>query len=99
MRHSPAKFVSLLKLKLLYFTAPSYNIGFLGDADFQFTILPLWDWLEGVFLFLDHESNYENADTMFRLRRVLLFAVHPQRVFYEPRGSATLTREDKITLA
>jgi hypothetical protein len=71
----------------------------LRDATFKFTILPLWDWLEGVFLFLDYESNYENADTMFRLRRVLLFAVHPQRVFYEPRGSATLTRQDKITLA
>lgn len=91
MRLSLARIWSLLKPKL--------QQRILGNANLQFTVLPLWGWLKDVFLFLDHEVNYNNADPRFKLRRVLLFAVHPQRLFYEPRNSATTARQDRITSA
>ena len=65
----------------------------------KYTILPLWGWLEGVFLALAHESNYSNADPNHQFRRALLFATHPQRLFYEPLGSQISRRQDNIISA
>ena len=87
-----AKVVILLRLQVT-------TSGFLGMPTSNSSFCAFGIGSKAYFFSLDHESNYENANTMFRLRRVLLFAVHPQRIFYEPRGSATLTRQDKITLA
>jgi hypothetical protein len=62
------------------------------------TILPLWGALSDVFLFLVHESNFGNQDKIYRFRRVLLFACHPQRLYYEPVGSALAQLQDSISL-
>lgn len=62
------------------------------------TILPLWGALSHVFLFLVHESNFGNQDKSYRFRRVLLFACHPQRLYYEPIGSDLAQLQDSISL-
>lgn len=61
------------------------------------TILPLWGALCDVFLFLVHESNFSNPDETYRFRRVVLFACHPQRLYYEPAGSDLARLQDSIT--
>ncbi|KAK5452775.1 hypothetical protein LTS15_006923 [Exophiala xenobiotica] len=61
------------------------------------TILPLWGALSDVFLFLVHESNFSNQDETYRYRRAILFACHPQRLFYEPVGSDIARLQDSIT--
>lgn len=58
------------------------------------SLLPLWGPYSGVFLVLLYESNFSNADKDFMFRRVLLFATHPQRLFYEPPGSTITVRQD-----
>jgi hypothetical protein len=62
------------------------------------TILPLWGALSDVFLFLVHKSNFGNQDKIYRSWRVLLFACHPQRLYYEPVGSALAQLQDSISL-
>lgn len=54
--------------------------------------------LSDIFLFLVHESNFDNQDKVYRLGRVLLFACHPQRLYYEPVGSALVQLQDSISL-
>ena len=53
----------------------------MGDPDYKLTILPLWDPLDGYYIAIDHKINYKNADKEFIVRRILLFAAHPQRLF------------------
>ena len=57
-------------------------------------ILPLWGPINEILLFLVHENNFNNADKAFLYRKVLLFATHPQRMFYESRGSSIAIRQD-----
>ena len=59
------------------------------------TILPLWDRFNGIFLVLIHESNFENADERYKYRRVIIFAAHPHRMFYEQIGSLVAVRQDQ----
>ncbi|KAL9124179.1 MAG: hypothetical protein Q9217_006469 [Psora testacea] len=59
------------------------------------TILPLWDRFNGIFLVLIHESNFDNADERYEYRRVILFAAHPHRMFYEQIGSLVAVRQDQ----
>ncbi|PSN62689.1 hypothetical protein BS50DRAFT_591954 [Corynespora cassiicola Philippines] len=63
------------------------------------TILPLWGAFAGIFLVLVHESNFANAEDDHLYRKVLLLATHPQRMFYEARGSDTARRQDLILQA
>ena len=70
----------------------------MSNPNYDLTLLPLWDTLEGNFIALDHEKNYKNADERFRVRRVLVFATHPQRLFYEPVASELSKRQDVNTL-
>jgi hypothetical protein len=71
---------------------------FMSNSNYDFTLLPLWDTLGGHFIALDHGKNYQNTDERFRMRRILDFAAHPQRLFYEPVGSELSKRQDVITL-
>ena len=57
-------------------------------------ILPLWDRFSGILLILVNESNFNNAEKAFIYRRVMLFAKHPQYVFYKQRGSSVAVRQD-----
>lgn len=70
----------------------------MGNPKRNITVLPLWDKFEDHFIALDHEENYTNNDTSFTLRRILLFAAHPQRLFYEPLRSKTATEQDMVTI-
>lgn len=88
-----------LEAKVIIIYGSKLQQRILGNANLLSTVLPLWGWLKDVSLLLDHEVNYKNADPRFKLGRVLLFAVHPQRLFYEPRNSATTARQDQITPA
>ncbi|KAL8718671.1 MAG: hypothetical protein Q9225_004224 [Loekoesia sp. 1 TL-2023] len=58
------------------------------------TILPLWGWLNGISLVLVYENNFDNQDEKYKYRRVILFATHPQHMFYEQRGSPVAIRQD-----
>lgn len=49
---------------------------------FDFEVLPLWGKYKGVSIVLDHESNYRNAEPGHKYRRIIVFAVHPQRFFF-----------------
>jgi hypothetical protein len=51
---------------------------------------------EGILLFLAHESNYGNANHQYSFRRAILFASHPQRLFYTPRGAPEAIYQDRI---
>jgi hypothetical protein len=64
----------------------------------KITPLPLWGALSGIFLFLVEESNFRNEDKKYRFRRVLMFACHPQRLYYEKEGSALAQQQDTIAL-
>lgn len=65
-------------------------------ATMDYTVLPLWGELDGVFLFLVHESNFRNRDPRYKFRRVLLFASHPQHIFYQQAGIRITVQQDKI---
>ncbi|KAL8896174.1 MAG: hypothetical protein Q9192_003224, partial [Flavoplaca navasiana] len=56
--------------------------------------LPLWGRFSEILLVLVHESNFDNAEKAFLYRKVMLFATHPQRMFYEPKGSSVAIRQD-----
>ena len=49
----------------------------------KMTGIPLWGPFEGVFIFLLHEENLQNRDSNYIFRKVLLFAAHPQKMFYQ----------------
>ncbi|KAL9037621.1 MAG: hypothetical protein Q9180_003614 [Flavoplaca navasiana] len=57
-------------------------------------ILPLWGRFSEILLVLVHGSNFNNAEKAFLYRKVMLFATHPQRMFYEPKGSSVAVRQD-----
>jgi hypothetical protein len=60
----------------------------------QSTILPLWGLFEKIFLVLIHKSNFGNKVEEYRFRKILMFATHPQRLFYEPHGSQVALQQD-----
>lgn len=64
----------------------------------KLTTLPLWGEFDGQFIVLDHEKNYRNADKHFIPRRILIFAAHPQHLFYKPRQDKILQKQDIITV-
>ena len=71
----------------------------LNNQHRQFVALPLWDWLDGIVLIAESESGFDNQVQGEVFRRVLLFARHPQRLFYEKEGSSILIDQDRITKA
>ncbi|KAI9714534.1 MAG: hypothetical protein M1820_000495 [Bogoriella megaspora] len=71
----------------------------LAKAADEYSLLPLWGQFTGINLVLAHESNYKNADPKYRFRRAILFASHPQHLFYQKLGSDVLRAQDKILLA
>ncbi|MCJ1360291.1 MAG: hypothetical protein MMC33_010296 [Icmadophila ericetorum] len=58
--------------------------------------IPLWDRADGVFLVLFHEKSFSNAEPGHKIRRIGLFASHPQCLFYEPQDSPIAQMQDKI---
>ena len=71
----------------------------LRRPDARYAILPLWGDCKGILLFLAYESNYENANIRYNFRRAILFAAHPQRMFYTPRGAPEAIQQDRIVAA
>ena len=57
-------------------------------------VLPLWGRFSGILLVLVYESNFNNAEEGFMFRKVIFFATHPQRMFYEREGSSVAVRQD-----
>src|SRR5215469_2475611 len=63
---------------------------------YQIEILPLWGRFEGIFLGLVPESCFHNQERDYRYRKIILFAAHPQYIFYQKDGNATLRRQDLV---
>ncbi len=68
----------------------------LRHMQIEHTIFPLWDRADGVFLVLFHEKSFSNAEPGHKIRRIGLFASHPQRLFYKPQDSPIAQMQDKI---
>jgi len=68
----------------------------LRHMQIEHTIFPLWDRADGVFLVLLHEKSFSNAEPGHKIRRIGLFASHPQRLFYKPQDSPIAQMQDKI---
>lgn len=68
----------------------------LSKGNHEYTALPLWGELQGILLVLSHESNYNNADERYKFRCAILFACHPQRLFYEPTDSIVPQKQDQL---
>ena len=60
----------------------------------QCCLLPLWDHCSSVLLVLVYESNFHNAEKGIKFRKAILFVTHPQRMFYEQKGSSIAVRQD-----
>ena len=60
------------------------------------TTLPLWGPYDGISITLVHEEAFRNQQQEFKFRKILLFARHPNRMFYAPRGGEEAATQDKI---
>ena len=60
----------------------------------RFTVLPLWGPWQGVTLYLEHESNFDNREEGQHFRRVNIFVSHPQRLFFESPYSKISVQQD-----
>lgn len=66
----------------------------LQKQGYKFDLLPLWGEYDDIYIILDRESNYSNAQQGHRYRRIIVFVAHPQRFFYpKPEECA---RQDKL---
>jgi hypothetical protein len=61
---------------------------------YKFDLLPLWGECDDIYIILDRESNYSNAQQGHRYRRIIVFVAHPQRFFYPKPGECA--RQDKL---
>ena len=57
-------------------------------------VLPLWDSFSGILPVLVYKNNFNNAEEGLMFRKVIVFATHPQRMFYEREGSSVAVRQD-----
>ena len=62
----------------------------------KFTTLPLWGQYAGIILHLIHEENFQNAQEGYKYRKVVMFAHHPQHLFYASAAHPTLIHQEKI---
>ncbi|PMD48011.1 hypothetical protein L207DRAFT_505117 [Hyaloscypha variabilis F] len=66
----------------------------LQKQGYKFDLFPLWGDYDDIYITLDRESNYSNAQQGHRYRRIIVFVAHPQRFFYpKPEECA---RQDKL---
>lgn len=62
----------------------------------KITAIPLWGSFANIVLYFVHEDNFANKRPGHRFRKVLLFATHPQRMFYEREGGEIAARQGRI---
>ena len=62
----------------------------------KITAIPLWGSFANIVLYFVHEDNFGNKQPGHCFRIVLLFATHPQRMFYEREGGEIAVRQDRI---
>ena len=70
----------------------------------KMTAILLWGPFKGVIIFLLHEENFQNQDSNYMFRKVLLFVAHQQKMLYQRQMSndsilQDLTLEVAIKLA
>jgi hypothetical protein len=80
------------KVEVVYGTPVKEKM--LQKQAYKLDLLPLWGEYEDVYIILDRESNYSNAQQGHRYRRVIVFVTHPQRFFYPKQGECA--RQDKL---
>lgn len=66
------------------------------QSGLQLTAIPLWDSFTNIVLYFVHEDNFENEQPGHQFRKIILFATHPQRTFYEPKDGEIAFRQDRI---
>jgi hypothetical protein len=84
------------KIELIY-GKKAYD-GFLA-SNLQVTQLPLWGPFRGVNLLLVHEECYCNAQEKFKFRRAVVYAHHPQRLFYDQIDGTFVTYQEGVVAA
>ena len=85
------------KVEVVYGRKAMYPI--LADPEVKITPLPLWGEYTGVILYLLREENFDNAQEGYNIRRLILSAHHPQRLFYEPANGSFATQQEKTLAA
>jgi hypothetical protein len=80
------------KVEVVYGTPVKERM--LQKQAYKLDLLPLWGEYEDIYIALDRESNYSNAQQGHRYRRIIVFVTHPQRFFYPKQGECT--RQDKL---
>jgi hypothetical protein len=80
------------KVEVIYGTPVKNRM--LREQAFKFDSLRLWGEYDDICIFLDRESNYSNAQQGQQYRRVTVWAIHPQRLFYSREGEPA--RQDKF---
>lgn len=68
------------------------------NEKFKITHIPLWGEAEGISIGLLHEENFKNQEFGHKYRRILIFVMHPQRIYYEPGNSEVAAKQDKSCL-
>jgi hypothetical protein len=84
------------KVEVVYGQAVQRYI--MTNPEVKYTVLPLWDYFSEVLLVLLHEENFRNAQKGYAFRRILVFAAHPQKMFYEQANSTLVVQQDKTLL-
>jgi hypothetical protein len=87
---------SAAKVEIIY--GKQMETRLIRDPNMHLSFLPLWADYTGIVLCLVHEDStcFSFHDANYHLRKILLFAVHPQRLFYRSKGDRELIRQDKI---
>lgn len=57
-------------------------------------VLPLWSSFSGVVHVPSYESTINNAEEGCMFGKIMLFAMHPQRMFYEWETCSVAVRQD-----
>jgi hypothetical protein len=66
------------------------------DPNIKTTPLPLWGEFSGVLIHIVHKESFRNAQAGFKYRKIVIFAHHPQHLFWARRGDSRLIHQDKI---
>jgi hypothetical protein len=59
------------------------------------TVVSIWGEYSDVLLVLTHENSFENEEEHYSFRGIVVFASHPQCLFYQPRDGPVAMRQDK----
>ena len=69
------------------------------SPEFKLTALPLWNEYAGIIIHFIHELGFPNAQESYMFRRAIVFAHHPQRLFYDKTDSLFVMHQERSIAA